>query len=138
MIKKTSEGEKISKTWGYEEIKSILPKRNGGRETALEIFFTNGSSVFLDFNQEGEKLENVEERKENIKENILKKGAKRLKNLDNLQIGNPEKWLRIRTALWNKGEITNFQYLLDINQMSGRTFKNLENYPNVAYAKFDK
>lgn len=35
----------------------------------------------------------------------------------------------IRTHSWNQGEITNFEYLMELNKLSGRTFNDLMQYP---------
>ena len=34
-----------------------------------------------------------------------------------------------RTHSWRQGEITNFEYLMELNKLAGRTFNDLMQYP---------
>lgn len=37
--------------------------------------------------------------------------------------------MHTHTYSWNQGEITNFEYLMELNKLSGRTFNDLMQYP---------
>lgn len=57
-------------------------------------------------------------------------------NLNRVGIRKPAKLLRESglTNKWVKREISNFDYLMQLNTISGRTYNDLNQYPVVSYA----
>lgn len=41
------------------------------------------------------------------------------------------------TASWQQGEITNFEYLMELNKLAGRTFNDLMQYPVFPFVLSD-
>lgn len=89
------------------------------RRTALEFFFVDGSNVFFDF-------------KKNIRIKVGKAIAQaRPSRLEQSSIAPPEEVLRVSklTQRWQKRQISNFEYLMALNTIAGRTLNDLNQYP---------
>ena len=41
------------------------------------------------------------------------------------------------TKLWQEGAITNFDYLIQLNKLAGRTFNDLMQYPVFPFGKYN-
>ncbi len=56
-------------------------------------------------------------------------------NLNKVGIQKPAKLLKETglTAKWVKGEVSNFDYLIHLNTISGRTYNDLNQYPVVRH-----
>ncbi|XP_074089216.1 WD repeat- and FYVE domain-containing protein 4-like isoform X3 [Macrotis lagotis] len=107
----------------YSDIKEIQLMRFLLQEIALEIFFRNGYSKFLVFHNSDR--------------------IKAFKSFCSLQPGLkgkgiPEESLNIRKSIgsekimlqkWQKREISNFEYLMYLNTMAGRTYNDYMQYP---------
>ncbi|XP_043836803.1 LOW QUALITY PROTEIN: WD repeat- and FYVE domain-containing protein 4 [Dromiciops gliroides] len=109
--------------YSYSDIKEIHFMRFLLQETALEIFFRNGYSKFLVFHnsdrskafksfcslQPGLKGKNITEESLNIRKSI----------------GSEKTMLQ----KWQKREISNFEYLMYLNTLAGRTYNDLYAVP---------
>lgn len=107
--------------WGLEEIVDIYIRRYLLKRSAIEIFFTDHNSIFFNFH-------------------ISKECFKFFQKLINLhpinlkckESGNPneifKKYHNI-TEMWQNRKISNFDYLMFLNTISGRTFNDLTQYP---------
>ncbi|TRY83639.1 hypothetical protein DNTS_003868 [Danionella cerebrum] len=118
--------EKISvspncKSCSYDDIKEVNFMRFLLEDTALEIFLKNGTSVLLVFFN-----------------NDHISAYKRLCSVVSSLKGRGETILNVRktaaverTALnkWQRGEISNFEYLMHLNTLAGRTYNDLMQYP---------
>ncbi|XP_071961754.1 lysosomal-trafficking regulator-like isoform X2 [Antedon mediterranea] len=104
--------EVMTLSWLYEDIKEILPRWNQLRDNAVEVFLINGKTFLLSF--------------ENQKERdivIQKMMAKDLPNL--IEVND----ISLVTQIWRNGQITNYEYLTQLNKTAGRSFNDLMQYP---------
>ncbi|ORY55300.1 WD repeat and FYVE domain-containing protein [Pseudomassariella vexata] len=135
-----------SRSWRWHDVISISKRRFLFRDVAIEIFFTDGRSYLLT-------AINVATRDE-VYTRLMGKtphtaGANSLPNpedawrLESLKvfeessqglgakfgsIFNSTQW-NPAMRRWQKGEISNFHYLMLVNTMAGRTFNDLTQYP---------
>ncbi|BFU26456.1 BEACH domain containing protein [Entamoeba histolytica] len=94
------------------EVKEIIIKRYFTEFNAIEIFFNNSSQYFL-FNNES----------------ITKKIYNKLLILCNLPDESIELKLQKITEKWSNGKLSNFEYLLKLNQYASRSYHDLSHYP---------
>ena len=98
-----------------KEIKEIIQRRTLLINNSLEIFNKNGKSFFFNFFS-SKNCENIIE--------ILKKYCK-----CKFSIGEEKERIKNVVSLYKKGEITNYEYLLNLNKLSTRTFNDWSQYP---------
>ncbi|KAM3440661.1 hypothetical protein NHJ13734_003190 [Beauveria thailandica] len=135
-----------SRHWKWQDTISISKRRFLFRDVAIEIFFTDGRSYLLTA------INSVVRDEMFIK--MLSKAPhtsaahalpnpedawrfEALKNFDESQQGissklgtlfNTSPWNPLMKR-WQKGEMSNFHYLMMVNTMAGRTFNDLTQYP---------
>ncbi len=96
----------------YSELTQVLKRRYLLRVTALEFFCQDGRNYFVVF--EKSEMETI------FNKIISQSDAK------NINKGPSQKHM---TLLWQKGEISNFEYLMYLNTLAGRTYNDLTQYP---------
>jgi len=135
-----------SRSWRWHDVLSISKRRFLFRDVAIEVFFTDGRSYLLTainsamrdeiyarltsktpHTQASNLLPNPEDawRLEGLKFNDdapQTLGAK-FGSIFNSSAWNP------MMRRWQKGEVSNFHYLMLVNTMAGRTFNDLTQYP---------
>lgn len=96
------------------------------RNVAIELFLSDGRSFFLTF------LNPVA--RELVYNKIIQRGSKHFKTTgDSLQrlrhqfLGASP--LQELTESWSTGEISNFEYLIKLNNIAGRTYNDFTQYP---------
>ncbi|ROT40949.1 WD repeat and FYVE domain-containing protein [Sodiomyces alkalinus F11] len=140
--------EQESRSWRWHDVISVSKRRFLFRDVAIEIFFTDGRSYLLTtmnpvsrdslfgklmnkapHTNAASSLPNPEDgwRLETLKvmeepSQTLGFGSK-FGNIFNTSSWNPS------LRRWQKGEISNFHYLMLVNTMAGRTFNDLTQYP---------
>ncbi|XP_063958609.1 lysosomal-trafficking regulator-like isoform X1 [Lytechinus pictus] len=102
--------------WTYDEIKELHLRWYQLRDNALEIFLTNGKTLLLSF-------DNTEER-----QNIFQQ----IKSMDLPNLIEVDSVLAL-TQAWRLGQMTNFEYLTQLNKLGGRSFNDLMQYPVVPF-----
>lgn len=104
-----------------EDIVAVMLRTVLHRNTAIEIFLNNGMSFFINF-PEIKWSEIIKQFK------IIKKS---LENPFFLQIQPPKQLASFSkcTILWQNKKISNFDYLMILNMISGRSFNNPSQYP---------
>ncbi|XP_069096980.1 WD repeat- and FYVE domain-containing protein 4 isoform X1 [Pleurodeles waltl] len=108
----------------YHEVKEIQLMRYLLQDIALEIFFKNGYSKFLVFpNKDREK---ASKRFGSFQVSLKAKGVTEDTINFSLKITGGEKTMLQK---WQKGEISNFEYLMFLNTEAGRTYKDYMQYP---------
>ncbi|XP_078001240.1 lysosomal-trafficking regulator-like [Glandiceps talaboti] len=113
---KQGEGEVMSLSWSYEDIKEIHRRWYQLRDDGLEIFLTNGKTFLLAF-------ENQKER------DYVYKQLLSMDLPNHVEIGNIGANIGAITQAWRCGQMTNFEYLTQLNKIAGRTFNDLMQYP---------
>ena len=116
VIYKNRKSAKIIK---IENILAVYTRTHMQRQTAIEIFFDDGSSFFLNFQKYH--LQMLIEQFQ-----TLKRCHPFL-----LQVMPPKQFIQTinSTSQWIKREISNFEYLMILNNISGRSFNNIYQYP---------
>ncbi|KAI1178927.1 beige/BEACH domain-containing protein [Nemania sp. FL0916] len=143
---RSDHSNQLSRHWKWQDVISLSKRRFLFRDVAIEIFFTDGRSYLLtakDLSTRDEvfsrltsktphtagpnSLPNPEDtwRLESLKmfdESPQTFGSK-FGNIFNSSPWNPI------MRRWQRGEISNFHYLMLVNTMAGRTFNDLTQYP---------
>ncbi|SPJ74951.1 probable beige protein homolog [Fusarium torulosum] len=144
--KRQNNKEQESRHWRWQDVISISKRRFLFRDVAIEVFFTDGRSYLLTT------INPL------VRDNLFTKmlgkaphtsGANTLPNpedawrLESLKASdespqgfgskfgtffNSSPWNPVLKK-WQKGEISNFHYLMMVNTMAGRTFNDLTQYP---------
>jgi hypothetical protein len=100
-----------SRLWRVSDLRQLQKRRYLLMHTALEVF-VGSSAVFLQL---------ITKRRREALRRALRR------------VGVPERsWRTSRPALqeaWHRREITNFEYLMELNTLAGRTYNDLNQYP---------
>nr|VDC69811.1 unnamed protein product [Brassica rapa] len=115
-------GQEKDRSWPMSSLHQIYSRRYLLRRSALELFMVDRSNFFFDFgNTEGRK---------NAYRAIVQARPPHLNNIY-LATQRPEQLLR-RTQLmerWARWEISNFEYLMQLNTLAGRSYNDITQYP---------
>eukprot|EP00731_Ephydatia_muelleri_P004875 Em0002g1051a len=108
--------------WLYRSIWEIHKQRYLLRHCALEVFAEDGRNHFLVFH--------ISER-DKLAKSFLSEGSTTGSDPDQLPLGIISSSLEKRslTQRWENGEITNFEYLMHLNKLAGRSYSDLMQYP---------
>lgn len=99
--------------WPFPDIKKVLKRRYLLKSIALEIFSVDGRNSLLIFEKDERDL---------VFEHL--NSAIRFIHQDNEDLS-----LSQITELWSQGHITNFDYLMRLNTIAGRSYNDLTQYP---------
>uniref|UniRef100_A0A0N5AE21 Non-specific serine/threonine protein kinase n=1 Tax=Syphacia muris TaxID=451379 RepID=A0A0N5AE21_9BILA len=111
-------------TWDYDQVIEVYKRHNFLKDRALEIFFADGQTYLIAF----ETVVVIRER-DHFLNSLLSM------DLPNL-IYTPQN-LQATTQLWREGSITNFEYLMQLNKLAGRSFNDLMQYPVFPFVLAD-
>ncbi|EON99561.1 putative beige beach domain-containing protein [Phaeoacremonium minimum UCRPA7] len=138
--------EQESRSWRWHDVISISKRRFLFRDVAIEIFFTDGRSYLLTAlnvatrDEVYNKLRTKTPHTDDPKSLPNPEDAWRLEALRVFDeapqtfgskfgsIFNSSPW-NPTMRRWQKGELSNFHYLMLVNTMAGRTFNDLTQYP---------
>ncbi|KAL4217498.1 Neurobeachin-like protein 1 [Mactra antiquata] len=114
----TEEGGEDFK-WGLQQLREIHFRRYNLRRSALELFLIDQTNYFLNFQK---KVRNK------VYSRIL---GLRPPNLIYYGSRSPAELLKASglTQKWVQREISNFEYLMQLNTIAGRTYNDLSQYP---------
>lgn len=138
--------EQESRSWRWQDVISVSKRRFLFRDVAIEVFFTDGRSYLLTALNPGTRDELcgrlLTKAPHSGRPNMLPnlEDAWRLDSLrvvDEQPQGLGSKFGSLFNSSpltpimkkWQRGEISNFHYLMLINTMAGRTFNDLTQYP---------
>ena len=138
-------GEQASRNWTWTEVLSISKRRFLFRDVSLEVFFTDGRSYLLTCigtQKRDELYSAIVTRAPHVHSTttVASEDAWRLDNLRNPEEAPQSLGSRFANVIkggtapattkkWIKGDMSNFQYLMLINTMAGRSFNDLTQYP---------
>lgn len=108
----------VEKNWQLSDIEAVYSRRYLLRWTALEIFFLNGKSYFFHFPKSDDKR--------------FYKELVRTTKISEHYYGHSKKLMEKRksvTEQWVERKISNFDYLIALNTIAGRTYNDLNQYP---------
>ncbi|KAL8791573.1 MAG: hypothetical protein Q9195_005837 [Heterodermia aff. obscurata] len=135
-----------ARSWRWEDVLSISKRRFLFRDVAVEVFFVDGRSYLLTSSNvtiRNDLYQRLQEKASHFGERSLSADHReswRIESVRNTEDENQTLGARFTsvfaqthsnpaTRRWIKGEISNFQYLMLINTMAGRTFNDLTQYP---------
>ncbi|XP_035909234.1 WD repeat and FYVE domain-containing protein 3 isoform X2 [Anopheles stephensi] len=118
----------------YEDIREIHKRRYLLQPIALEIFCGNGQNYLLSFPQKvrNKVFQKVTTMATQIADNAQQSvaGQKRTANVEqNTGLLSSLIGETSVTQRWVRGEISNFQYLMHLNSLAGRSYNDLMQYP---------
>ncbi|KAJ6661706.1 hypothetical protein lerEdw1_013228 [Lerista edwardsae] len=116
-------GQPTCSCYSYNDIKEFHRMRFLLQEIALEIFFKSGYSVFLVFHNG--------DRKKAMKRFCSMKPVLKSKGIteESINIRSTAGGEKSMLLKWQRGEISNFDYLMYLNTQAGRTYNDLMQYP---------
>lgn len=144
--KTQNRSEQESRHWRWHDVISISKRRFLFRDVAIEIFFTDGRSYLMTALNPGirdeifSRLSNKTPHTSDSKSLPNPEDAWRLEAIKVFDespqsfgskfgsIFNSSPWNPVMRR-WQRGELSNFHYLMLVNTMAGRTFNDLTQYP---------
>ncbi|KAG0046041.1 hypothetical protein BGZ83_008753 [Gryganskiella cystojenkinii] len=130
--------------WRFEDIKEVHRRRYLLRNVALELFFVDGRNYLINLNlQQRDMVYNqLASRVGSLATNSLQMGDRSAMIEPNSNGSQTQSSLGSKlanifappsiadiSAKWERHEISNFQYLMHLNTMAGRTYNDLTQYP---------
>ncbi|XP_078601403.1 neurobeachin-like isoform X5 [Branchiostoma floridae x Branchiostoma japonicum] len=118
--------ESIHGKWHFHDIVAIFSRNYLHQRTALEIFFANRSSVMFSFPDQATVKKVVYALpRVGVGVNYGLPQARRV------SLATPKQLFRMSnmTARWQRREISNFEYLMFVSTIAGRTYNDLNQYP---------
>ncbi|VDN01686.1 unnamed protein product [Thelazia callipaeda] len=100
--------------WCYEDLVDICKRHHLLKDIALEIFLANGQTYLIVFQEQKER--------DQFASQIFSSKLCKLSGFSNFPI-------HLISQLWREGAITNFEYLMQLNKMAGRSYNDLMQYP---------
>ncbi|VDD90509.1 unnamed protein product [Enterobius vermicularis] len=100
--------------WDYDQVLEVYKRHNLLKDQAVEIFFSDGQTYLIAFEDS--------DKRNQFLDSLLAMDLPHLVNT-------PQNLLQSTTQLWREGSITNFEYLMELNKLAGRTFNDLMQYP---------
>ncbi|XP_035021692.2 lipopolysaccharide-responsive and beige-like anchor protein isoform X1 [Hippoglossus stenolepis] len=112
--------------WLFTEIRAVFSRRYLLQNTALEIFMANRTAVMLNFPDAATVKKVVH--------SLPRVGVGTnfgLPQTRRISLATPKQLFKASnmTQRWQRREISNFEYLIFLNTISGRTFNDLNQYP---------
>ena len=116
--------------WSYSDVVEVAKRRYLLRPAALELFLSDGTSHLL--------VVNVEQRESVFQHLVDKSPAIRSTRFlkaghftltGDLQLSAMHATIAPISKQWQAGDISNFEYLIALNSVAGRTYNDLSQYP---------
>ena len=120
---KLSETKPYQKVIDLSDIKEIQRRRFLAQKTALELFMMDNKQILLNFPDS--------DVRNDFAKKILRLRKSKCKNLKYYTSLEP-KWILKKMNLtedWMNWKISNFEYLMKLNQLAGRSYNDLSQYP---------
>eukprot|EP01028_Stygiella_incarcerata_P010866 TRINITY_DN5892_c0_g1_i1.p1 TRINITY_DN5892_c0_g1~~TRINITY_DN5892_c0_g1_i1.p1 ORF type:complete len:3232 (-),score=682.69 TRINITY_DN5892_c0_g1_i1:191-9886(-) len=120
------QAEHTVRRWKYEEIREIYKRRHQLQPVAIELFFSDGENHLIVFH--------VSERDRAFAK-FMSKDLTGLASSFGVTVDMFDETKKLRTlrkwmtGRWKKRNISNFEYLMFLNTLSGRTFNDIAQYP---------
>jgi hypothetical protein len=127
-IKELRAYDKLKKVWSLKSIKDFRFRRLNQRKTAIEIFMQDSSSVFFNFSSSKPANKDLEEFSRLLKSILPSINP----SIDprNLHLSLLKQFDSFKPYdRWLAGEISNFEYLIEVNFFAGRSYSELSQYP---------
>ena len=103
--------ENVSYSWHYDDVRETHLRRYLLKDIGFELFLICGQTILLAFDSTAER------------NSIYKFIQTKLRHLAKAES------IDEATSLWREGKMCNYEYLMQLNKHSGRTFNDLMQYP---------
>ncbi|KAG5449774.1 Lipopolysaccharide-responsive and beige-like anchor protein, variant 2 [Clonorchis sinensis] len=112
--------------WSFSEIQAVFGRRYLHRTIAIELFVTCRNSVFLAF-EDADTLKRVV----NVLPPVGVGSKYGLPRTRTVSLDSPRRLFQQSnmTHRWQRREVSNFDYLMYLNTISGRTYNDMNQYP---------
>lgn len=121
--------DKLKRMWNVSSIRDMKIRRMNQKRSAIELFFKDGYSILFNFNCSHPAEKDVTNFYQRLKSVISLSNPR----LDPTKLMNfvPAKQFETMklTERWLNGDISNFEYLMEVNLYSGRSYNDLSQYP---------
>jgi hypothetical protein len=117
--------DKVKEMWNLNEIIEIQRRRVVQRKTGLEIFFHGGYSVFLNLAPDEADVQELHDLLMSLRESFaFYSPFSKIRSTRNVKLLEANRY----TERWMAGEMSNFHYLMILNNYSGRSYHDLSQY----------
>lgn len=123
---KLSDNRRIFKVWPLEYIKEVQRRRHVTRKTALEFFLIDGTTLLFNFPSGCDEIvQKLVQLRKTACPNLVYLGTLEPRKLIEKAHSNKN----AITKRWMNYEISNFEYLMALNTLAGRSYKDIVQYP---------
>ena len=124
--------------WGFHEVRAVFTRRHSLERSAVEVALANRNNVMFNFSPSldpntGNKFKSVDKVKRFV-QLLPPVGIGTgfgLQQTRKVSLATPKqlfKWSNI-TKRWQMHDVSNFEYIMFLNTISGRTYQDLNQYP---------
>ncbi|GAM17883.1 hypothetical protein SAMD00019534_010580 [Acytostelium subglobosum LB1] len=114
----------------YDDVQDILKRRYLLRDVAIELFSTDGRNTLVVFSDSLTRDAIHNDVVMNMPGYATAGDIGTLSSSHNVEDERASSmWRKSQTLLWQQGLISNFQYLMYLNTLAGRTYNDLTQYP---------
>jgi hypothetical protein len=113
--------------WRLSSVREVHERRYMLQHTALELFLVDGTTLFLAFGSKSTRK-------------MILSQLQRCDMPNYVDYSNTVNGSLTRdsiTAQWSKGAMSNFEYLMHVNKLAGRSFNDLTQYPVMPFVLKD-
>lgn len=110
----------MDERWRLDQLREAFARRYLLQNCAIELFFVNNFEIFFAFKSLASLKRFFRYLRRQSTPLLTSPGS-----LDPRQVFNNTNW----TELWRKRQITNFEYLMRLNVISGRSYNDITQYP---------
>ena len=119
-----------SHKWSIIQIRMILPRFYLLRESAIELFFTNFKNYFINFTPFTSNELNQSDQSGQTQRNTFYHVLCQLCDKIQFELSPKQRLYKSGiTKKWQNHEMSNFDYLMHLNTISGRTYNDIHQYP---------
>ncbi|KDO23700.1 hypothetical protein SPRG_10478 [Saprolegnia parasitica CBS 223.65] len=116
-----------SHRWKLKDVVAVYLRRYRLRESALELFLRDGSTHFIDFHMDGANAAlTTSIRNDTIRTLLALVPNAAIKQWPGFPVS---RMLGRLTREWQARSLSNYEYLMALNTLAGRTFNDLTQYP---------
>ena len=118
--------DRVKMKWNIKDIIEIQRRRIVQRKTGLEIFFVGGFSIYINLPPDENDVQELHDLLMGLRESFtFSNPFSKIRSTRNQKLLEANKY----TERWLSGEISNFHYLMVLNNYAGRSYHDLSQYP---------
>jgi hypothetical protein len=118
--------DRVKHTWNLADIIEIQRRRLVQRRTGIELFFEGGYSILINMPPDENDVQEFHDLMMSLRESFtFQNPFSKIRSTRNLKLLEANRF----TERWASGEMTNFHYLMILNNYAGRSYHDLSQYP---------